>query len=270
MFLNWIPEVIVDLIDGIPFLVGGIMCFKKEPLNKNRTIFYLRLVWFSISAFFICEAISYLLLDNFLGRFYAILLIPAIVFLLIAINYNYKEKFYSKNLILLSGLLIYFMVQPNSSKIGLEDGKYRIIWYGMFGLIGNLYIYIFAAYYFIWVFITWKNAPFEIKEIVNIYFEKKFGGILKNKDNTKEIFKDTYSLIEKFFNIFPIRLIDHKNQHFLISKNYYYLPPKLQEKVNENFSEKEDIDFFKCEIQRTSEELFSEYLKLRDDLKKCY
>lgn len=410
MDLNWTPEVIVDFINGLLFLIGGLFCFKKKILKENKTKFYLKLVWISLSLFFIFEGLSYLLLNTTLGTFYAILTVLATIFLLMAINYNYKEKFHSKSLymvFILGGFLIFLAFQPNAAQIVLEYGYYTIIWLGLFNVIGIIFIFIFSILFFVWVLITWLNAPYEIKREANYYFlsallcsivpniiyiftfwipslillvdiflfiglfgcniviayepkilyilpfkpkvlyvrdsngtilftyrwaniksgildqvliysnkikseelkvidisvnydrlilyktpsfevglliskvseylkhivveftqdfEKIFNVFLEKKEFEKDNFINTYELIEKYFNIFPSRLIENNKQNFLISKQYYDLSSKIQEKVHEIFPKKEEFEFFKCEIQRSSNKLFSEFLELRSEL----
>ncbi|GAH54446.1 unnamed protein product, partial [marine sediment metagenome] len=71
---------------------------------------------------------------------------------------------------ILGGFLIFLAFQPNAAQIVLEYGYYTIIWLGLFNVIGIIFIFIFSILFFVWVLITWLNAPYEIKREANYYF----------------------------------------------------------------------------------------------------
>ncbi|MFX1257415.1 MAG: hypothetical protein ACFFAN_06135 [Promethearchaeota archaeon] len=415
MELNWTPEVIVDLLIGLAFLIGGFFSFKTSSNNKIKTLLFLRLVWFCLSAYFLFEGISYLILSTFLARIFAIIAFPATIFLILAINYNLKDSFNSINLIpifILGTLLCYLAFQPDAVKIVVEDGYLTIVWTGLFNIIGILFLVIFSSCFFYWALKTWIHAPFEIKKeaslflfgavianivshifyflifwipsfillsnfsvliglsICNIIIKKEpkilyilpftpyriivydrngfplfdydwtksniseslFSGfIISIQKMSKEIInmgglldirlkkgililhdskfitvglvisksskflidsikkfsyefeekfekqliescKDTSKfeqanlLIEKYFSIFPSRLISKNNNDLFLSKDYYKIPPDLDNILKKILKDEKEYEYIKCEIQRSPKRTFSEFLNLYNEL----
>ena len=167
MELNLTPEGIILFIAGTIGLIGTILLIKTSRTNKITSAFYIGLGWGFVSLFFYLEAISYLLLDTLLMRISSICFFPATFFLIIGINYTIKESFLSINLIPVIGLgtlFCYLAFQPGVIEIIIEDGYPRIIWTGLFWVIGNIMIFLFSYFLFYWAVKTWINTPFLIKK----------------------------------------------------------------------------------------------------------
>lgn len=172
--LNWTPVVIADFFLGFFFFVGGLWSLRTSENIKINTIKYLKGVWYAYAVYFFLEALSFLLLDLFLGRVYAIVGFAAMAFLVIAISYNYKDSFVSIWLlivIIFACIATYLaFTQPNAAKIEIKDGYYQVVWTGVFDLLATYIIVAFAICYFTWVLITLLFSPYILRRSATYYF----------------------------------------------------------------------------------------------------
>ena len=167
MSLNWTPEVYIDLILCAGFIIVGGILTRTYLKQKNNPILMIAMVWYLMGIFFLLEALSFLLLDTFIGRIYAMLFVPMALCIKLAVNYTKKESYLSIDLIIISILgafLIYFGLDPSSAEIILEAGHYTVIWTGAFDLLGILFMFIVSLYFFAWALETWIRSPFELKQ----------------------------------------------------------------------------------------------------------
>jgi len=97
-------------------------------------------------------------------------------------------------------------------------------------------------------------------------FEEKFEVQLKEPFKDASMFNQANYLIEKYFSIFPSRIIRNKKQSLLISTDLYNLPQDLDKRLKEIFRNEEEYDFIKNEFQRSPKSLHAEFLTLFDEV----
>jgi len=174
--LNWSPEVIMDLTVGTIFLIGVVIILTNLK-KKIISLYYFVFIFFCFSLFFYLEGLSFLFLNTTLGRIYNTISFPALISLLLVINYTKKENIFSLNLIpifCLGTLLCYLAFDPKTATIIIEDGYPTIIWTGLFNIIGILMLVLFSLYFFYWAVKTWIHAPIEIKKEATIFLYGDF------------------------------------------------------------------------------------------------
>lgn len=99
-------------------------------------------------------------------------------------------------------------------------------------------------------------------------FERKFKGPLGAASVNPVDFESATELIEKYFSIFPSRLIDEKKKPLFLSKKVYKMPPALEAKLRAIVKDEKEFDLIRCEIQRSGEnELPNKFLALYEELK---
>ena len=171
--LNWTPVVIVDFFLGTFFLVGGFWSLRTSENVRIKTIKYLKAVWITFAIYFYLEAVSFLFLDLFWGRIYALIGFIALAFLFVAISYNYKDSFFSVWLliVIIFGCIATYLAftQPNAAIIEKVDGYYKVSWTGTFDIIGQLILSLFAFVFFGWVVVTLLYSPYILRKY-SIYF----------------------------------------------------------------------------------------------------
>ena len=173
MELNWSPEVIIDLIIATILLVIVILTYIMPKTKKITSLFYIRLAMFSMSLYFLFEAISFLFMSIFLHRIHTILIFPTTIFIVIGINYTMKESFMSITFIAAFGLgilICYLAFQPDTIKTAFENGYPTIIWIGLIAIIAILIELILLIAGFYWGLKSWINAPFLIKKEASLFF----------------------------------------------------------------------------------------------------
>jgi len=172
--LNWTPVVIADFFLGTFFLVGGLWSLRTSENIKIKTIKYLKAVWLTFAIYFYLEAISFLFLDLFLGLIYALLGFVVMSFLIIAISYNYKDRFFSVWLliIIIFGCFATYLAftQPDAAKIEMVNGYYQVVWTGTFDLLGKLIISLFGFVLFGWAVVTLLFSPYILRKYSFYYF----------------------------------------------------------------------------------------------------
>ncbi len=98
-------------------------------------------------------------------------------------------------------------------------------------------------------------------------FEERFEKILKDPEKTLSDFEPAKELIEKYFSIFPHRIIDNQRHPLYISKEYYQLPPEIDEKLKKILKDEAEYARVKCEIQRSQDKLKAlEFLEVYEEL----
>ena len=99
-------------------------------------------------------------------------------------------------------------------------------------------------------------------------FQNKFRELLIEKENDPNKYRSADELLEKYFSVFPSRIIDDQKKPLFLAGEIYKLPPKIENKLKEIIKDEKEFEFVKCEFQRTgNEEIFSEFLSLYDELK---
>ena len=161
--LNWTPVVIADFFLGTFFLLGGLWSLRTSENMRIKTIKYFKAVWLTFSIYFYLEALSFLFLNLFLGLVYGLIGFVATAFLIIAINYNYKDRFLSVWLLILIvfGCFATYLAftQPDAAKIEMVDGYYQVVWTGTFDIIGQLILSLFGFVFFGWAVVTVLFSP---------------------------------------------------------------------------------------------------------------
>ena len=166
--LNWTPLVIANFIIGSLSLVLGLWSLRYSENVKNKTIKYLKATWITMGIFFYMEAVSNLFLDLFLGRIYGIIGFVVMALLIIAISYNYRDRFLSIWLLITIafGIITVYLAftQPNVAKIEMIDGYYRIVWTGLFEILFMSIIIVFSFSYLAWLAVTLFYSPYVLRK----------------------------------------------------------------------------------------------------------
>lgn len=130
-------------------------------------------MWLTFAVYFYLEAVSFLFLNVFLGLVYGLIAFAAMSFLIIAISYNYKDRFFSVWLliIIIFGCFATYLAftQPDAAKIEMVNGYYQVVWTGTFDIIGQLILSLFAFVFFGWVVVTLLYSPYILRKY-SIYF----------------------------------------------------------------------------------------------------
>ena len=99
-------------------------------------------------------------------------------------------------------------------------------------------------------------------------FEIRFKSILEADSINSVDFSSANELIDKYFSIFPSRLIDEEKKPLFLSKQVYKIPAELETKLKEIVKDEQEFNTIKCEIQRSfQQQLPSEFLALVEELK---
>jgi hypothetical protein len=110
-----------------------------------------------------------------------------------------------------------------------------------------------------------------LREIITKFateFEMRFRNIIGASSVNPVDFKSTSELIDKYFSIFPSRLIDEERKPLFLSKQVYKIPSALETKLKEIVKDEKEFNTIKCEIQRSfQKQLPSEFLALYEELK---
>jgi len=171
--LNWTIEVVVGLFVSSVMIAVVILSYLKLRHIKARSLFYIRLSFILTGVYFLLEAISDILLNLFLARFYHLLFPLIVITFLIGVTYSRKETVYSLSLILICLLVPIFYIFtfiPDSFQIILapDFGYLKIIEKGMFDLLISLCYFLIAVLSFYWAFLIWRNTPFLYKKEATI------------------------------------------------------------------------------------------------------
>jgi len=173
MALNWNIEVILDFIFSITLLITTIISYTSPKTKKITSLFYIRLGFFFLSLFMFFDGIAILFVNELFSRISGVLLFPLVVFMIIGINYTFRENFYSIGLILVCSLgtmLVYFGFQPGAVGISEDIGFPRIEWRGLFNVIGILFTAIASFYLLYWGTKTFFNAPVLIRKDASLLY----------------------------------------------------------------------------------------------------
>jgi hypothetical protein len=104
------------------------------------------------------QALAFLFLNPFLGLIYGILGFVLMAFLIIAISYNYRDRFLSIWLLIdiAFGIIAAYLAftQPDAVKIEMVDGYYRTIWTGHFEILAQLIFIGCSFLYLAWLALT--------------------------------------------------------------------------------------------------------------------
>ena len=167
MVFNLSPEVIVDFIIGSIFMAGGILLEINAKVKNVKPIMYYGLVWIFMALYFLIEAISFLLLNFFLVRIYSLLIFPATIFQVMALDYSLSERLGTYKMSLTFGLgfiLIFLAFQPDSLRIIIESGYPTIVWPFIFELFSIMMLCYLASLTYIWALHIWLNLPAKLKK----------------------------------------------------------------------------------------------------------
>jgi hypothetical protein len=173
MVLNWNIEVILDFIFSFTILITALISFIAPKTKKITSLFYFRLTFLTFGLFFIFDGLSILLISPFFSRASGVILLPLTIFVIISINFTFKENFYSIGLIIFCGLgvlLVYIGLQPDSVGVSTYLGFPRIDWRGLFNIMGVLFSGVVSFYLLYWGTNTYLKAPFLIKKDATIFF----------------------------------------------------------------------------------------------------
>ena len=166
--LNWTPVVIANLILGSLVLVLGLWSLRYSENVKNKAINYLRVTWITFAIIYYVQAVSILFLNLFLGLIYGILGFVLMGFLLITINYNYRDRFLSIWLLIdiFIGIITVYIAftQPDAVKIEMVDGYYHIIMTGHFEILATSIILAFSLSYLAWLAVTLFYSPYVLRK----------------------------------------------------------------------------------------------------------
>ena len=166
--LNWTPLVIANIIHGSLVLVLGLWSLRYSENVKNKAINYLKATWITMAIIYYVHALSILFLDLFLGSIYGILGFVLMALLIIAISYNYRDRFLSIWLLIdiLLGIIAVYVAftQPDAVKIEMVDGYYRTIWTGNFQILSQLIIIGFSFTYLAWLGLTLFYSPYILRK----------------------------------------------------------------------------------------------------------
>jgi len=175
--MNWTPVVIVDFLLATIILVGGLWSLRYSENVKIKTIKYLRATWITLAIFYYLEAISFLFLDLFWGRIYGLLGFVLMAFFIIAINYNFKDKFLSIWLFIVIAfgcIATYLAFQPDAVIIETRNGYYQIIRTGYFEILISMIIIVFALTSLGWIGMTAFYSPYLMRKNALYYFFSLF------------------------------------------------------------------------------------------------
>ena len=180
--LNWTPIVIANFIQGSLIIVLGLWSLRYSESVKNKTIQYLKATWITLAIFYFMEALSFLYLDLFLGRIYGIIGFVLMALLIIAISYNYRDRFLSIWLLIdiAFGIIAIYLAftQPNAAKIEIIDGYYRIVWTGFFEILATSIILVFSFSYLAWLAVTLFYSPYDLRKYAYYAFISLFFQLL--------------------------------------------------------------------------------------------
>ncbi len=167
MVLNWNIEVILDFIFAFILLITTIISYTSPKTKKITSLFYLRLAFFFLSLFMFFDGLAILFISTLVSRISGIILFPLVIFVVIGVNYTFRENFYSIGLIIICSLgvlLVYCGLQPGAVGISSDIGFPRVDWRGLFNVLGMLFSALASFYLFYWGTKTFLNAPFLIKK----------------------------------------------------------------------------------------------------------
>jgi len=173
MVLNWNIEVILDFIFAFSFLITTTISYTSPKTKKITSLFYLRLAFFFFSLFMFFDGIAILFVSELFSRISGMILFPINIFLVISINFIFKETFYSFWLVLvcsLGPLFIYLGFQPGAVGISYDIGYPRIDWRGFFNVMGMLFTAIISLYLLYWGTKTYFNAPYLIRKAAALFY----------------------------------------------------------------------------------------------------
>ncbi len=167
MVLNWNIEVILDFIFSTALIITTIISYTSPKTKKITSLFFLRLGFFFLSLFMFFDGVAILFVNELFSRISGTLLFPLVIFVIIGVNYTFRENFYSVGLIIVCSLgllLVYFGFQPGAVGTSTDIGYPRIYWRGLFNIMGILFTAIASFYLLYWGTKTFFNAPFSIKK----------------------------------------------------------------------------------------------------------
>ena len=173
MVLNWNIEVIIDFIVATQGIIVTVISYYSPKSKKITSLLFMRFGWIFFWIFLLFDGLAFLFINEVLAVFTGLLLIPTTIFIVIGVTYTIKETFYSKGLLVISGLstlFIYVGTQPGAIGISLEAGYLRVDWIGVFNIIGIFFTSISVFYLFFWGLKTWVNSPILIKKEASIFF----------------------------------------------------------------------------------------------------
>ena len=104
MVLNWNIEVILDFIFSSILLITTIISYTSPKTKKITSLFFLRLGFFFLSLFMFFDGVAILFVNELFSRISGILLFPLVIFIIIGVNYTFRENFYSVGLVIVCSL----------------------------------------------------------------------------------------------------------------------------------------------------------------------
>ena len=173
MVLNWNIEALLDFIFSFSIIITSIISYTSPKTKKITSLSFIRLGFLFLGLFMLFDGLAILFVNEFFSRFNGILLFPTALFIIIGVNYTFRETYYSIGLLLvcsLGALLFYFGFQPGAVGISTDIGYPRIDWRGMFNVMGMLFTAISTFYLLYWGTKTFVNAPFLIKKDASLLY----------------------------------------------------------------------------------------------------
>ena len=166
--LNWTPLVIANLILGSLTIVLGLWSLRYSENVKNKAINYLKATWITFASLYYVQAVSILFLNLFLGLIYGLLGFVLMAFLIIAISYNYRDRFLSIWLLIdiAVGIIAIYIAftQPDAVIIEMVDGYYRTTWTGYFQLLAQSIMISSILIYLAWLALTLFYSPYILRK----------------------------------------------------------------------------------------------------------
>jgi hypothetical protein len=119
------------------------------------------------------DGLAILYINELFSRISGILLFPLCIFIVIGINFIFRENFNSIGLVLITGLgflLVFTAFQPGAVGVSYDIGYPRMEWRGIFNVLGMSFSGIASFYLLYWGIRTLKNSPLLIKNDAYILF----------------------------------------------------------------------------------------------------
>lgn len=119
------------------------------------------------------------------------------------------------------------------------------------------------------VLVISKSTKF-LRDLVgqfSIMFEERYKKFIEK--HGEEIQDLTFSdeLLDKYFSIFPSRIIDEEKRPLFLSKDHFKIPDDIDERLKQILKDEAEYKLVKCEFQRLLEKnLVSEFLELYQEL----
>lgn len=107
----------------------------------------------------------------------------------------------------------------------------------------------------------------ELVDRFTLEFEENFRDNIEDPSAHPIDLNSAYELLEKYFSIFPSRIVRDEKRPVFLGKPYWKIPPEVEEKLLQVMSP-EELETLKCDVQRSSMEVPAEFLALFEELER--